>query len=159
MNLQQAPCPENHYHAELAERILRSYRQLLGRDLLPLEQEPRERYRALYEAPFCVLAHGTQADPIFCYGNQQSQAQFEVSWEELCRMPSRLSAEPMVQEERDLLLQQVRDQGYIDDYKGIRVSSTGRRFRIEKALVWNLFTEDGSPAGQAAALFDWVNLT
>jgi len=29
-------------------------------------------------------------------------------------------------------------QGYIDDYSGVRIAKSGRRFLIERATVWNL---------------------
>src|ERR1700746_200330 len=50
--------------------------------------------RWLYqEAPFCALAHNTDRDPIFIYGNKAAQACFEYTWDELTSLRSRLSAE------------------------------------------------------------------
>jgi hypothetical protein len=46
-------------------------------------------------------------------------------------------------------------QGYIDDYAGVRVSRTGRRFLIEGATVWNLIETDGRLVGQAATFSRW----
>jgi hypothetical protein len=40
--------------------------------------------------------------------------------------------------------------GFIDDYAGTRISATGRRFRIERAVVWNLIDAAGVRHGQAA---------
>ena len=48
--------------------------------------------------------------------------------------------------------------GYIADYTGIRVSRTGRRFRIEQAVVWNVSSESDQPCGQAAAFSLWTML-
>ena len=45
--------------------------------------------------------------------------------------------------------------GFIDDYSGVRISKTGRRFKIARATVWNLLTEDGRPGGQAAMFNEW----
>jgi len=49
----------------------------------------------------------------------------------------------------------VRDNGFIDDYSGIRISLNGRRFRINQATVWNVLDEAGAYAGQAATFSSW----
>ena len=48
--------------------------------------------------------------------------------------------------------------GYIADYSGVRISRTGRRFRIAEAIVWNLLTPDQKPCGQAAMFSSWTFL-
>jgi hypothetical protein len=53
------------------------------------------------------------------------------------------------------LLTAVTQQGYIDDYSGIRISRTGRRFRILQATVWNLIDAHDRYAGQAASFDRW----
>ncbi len=73
-------------------------------------------------------------------------------------MPSRLSAEPMEREQRARLLEQVKRHGFIDTYSGIRISATGRRFRIRSATVWNVIDVHGAPAGQAVMFRDWEYL-
>ena len=78
-----------------------------------------------------------------------------MSWEELTRTPSRLTAEAPNREERARLLAAVAQRGFIDDYSGVRISKTGRRFRIAQATVWNLVTETGAPCGQAAMFGEW----
>ena len=50
-------------------------------------------------------------------------------------------------EERARLLETVARRGFIDDYSGVRISKTGRRFRIIRATVWNLLAEDSRPCG------------
>lgn len=65
-------------------------------------------------------------------------------------MPSRLSAEAPLREERQALLERVSRRGFIDDYAGIRISARGTRFRIENAVVWNLIDAAGVRHGQAA---------
>jgi hypothetical protein len=57
------------------------------------------------------------------------------------------------------LLERVTRDGYIDDYTGIRVTSSGRRFRIHQATVWNLLTPDGTRCGQAAMFDAWTFLS
>jgi hypothetical protein len=40
----------------------------------------------------------------------------------------------------------------------VRVSASGRRFRISGATVWNLVDEQGWRRGQAAAFAEWQYL-
>ena len=47
-------------------------------------------------------------------------------------MPARKTAEPAEQAARDRFLAEVRKGGFVNDYEGIRISSTGRRFRIRR---------------------------
>ena len=74
-------------------------------------------------------------------------------------MPSRLSAEPVHQSARERLLATVAQQGYMDDYSGIRIAKSGRRFAIEQATVWNLLDNDGAYYGQAATFSRWTFLS
>ena len=132
-----------------------SYRHLTGRDLIPAAI-PAERAAAyLDEAVFGLVSHDTAADPVFNYGNRTALQLFERSLQDFIRLPSRLSAEPVLHAERSRLLAQVKQHGYIDDYSGIRVSSSGRRFYIENATVWNLLDEEGRHYGQAALIRAW----
>jgi hypothetical protein len=65
----------------------------------------------------------------------------------------------MLRDERQRLLDCVSRHGIIHDYAGVRISASGRRFRILNAEVWNLTDEDGRAAGQAAAFSDWAPLS
>lgn len=132
------------------ECLARSLKQWTGRDLISGVTDPRELSRCVFEAPFVLVSHGTETDPILNYGNQSALTLWDISWDELTRMPSRLTAEAPNREERARLLDRVTRDGFIDDYSGIRIGKTGRRFRIESATVWNLLTEDDRPCGQAA---------
>src|SRR5262249_13196822 len=127
-------------------------------DLLSPRETPEKDAKALFESPFVVVSHGTEPDPILNYANQIALNLWEMTWEELIKTPSRLTAEPVSREERALLLAQVTQKGYIGDYQGIRISKTGRRFQIERAIVWNLLDEQGRHAGQAASFDRWVYL-
>lgn len=135
--------------------LARSYRHFTGRDLLPGLFNQLGLARYIYEAPFIVVAHGTETDPVLNYGNLAAQQLWEMSWEELTRTPSRLTAEAPLREERARLLAQVTAHGFIDDYSGVRISKSGRRFRIARATVWNLINEQDNPCGQAATFSDW----
>jgi hypothetical protein len=83
---------------------------------------------------------------------------FELSWEDFVHLPSRLSAEPVNQAERDRLLAEVTEKGYIDHYEGVRISSTGKRFLIKNAVVWNLMDKNQCHKGQAAWFDHWEYL-
>jgi hypothetical protein len=135
--------------------LARSFRRFTGRELLPGLFNPTELARNLFHAPFVLVAHGTEADPVLNYGNAAALALWEMSWAELTRTPSRLTAEAPERDERARLLAAVAANGFIDDYSGVRISKTGRRFRIARATVWNLVTETGAPCGQAATFDRW----
>ena len=49
-------------------------------------------------------------------------------------------------------LRQVAERGYVDDYEGIRISKSGKRFPIADVTVWQLIDVDGTIRGQAARL-------
>ena len=109
----------------------------------------------VFHAPFILVSHGTEADPVLNYGNAAALALWEMSWAELTATPSRLTAEAPNREERARLLAAVTANGFIDDYSGIRISKNGRRFRIAQAMVWNLISPDKNPCGQAAMFSHW----
>ena len=134
--------------------LLDSYRRWIGRELLERHTLTADA-RTLFEAPFVVVSHGTQADPILNYGNQSALKLWEMDLEILLQTPSRLTAEPVHRDERTRLLERTTRDGYVDDYSGIRITATGRRFRINQAIVWNLIDPDGRFAGQAATFSEW----
>jgi hypothetical protein len=137
--------------------LIGSHARLVGVPLLPddIGGDDTARARWLYEdAPFCLLAHDTAADPRFVYANRAAQACFEYGWDEFTTLPSRLSAEAPDRAERQRLLDAVARDGFIGDYRGIRIARSGRRFWIESAVVWQLIDEAGTLHGQAAAFGD-----
>lgn len=133
-------------HARL---LLHSYRRLTGKELLDLPAGA-DAAEAIDGAERIVLSHDSETDPVLNYGNNSAMRLWEMDWETFTGTPSRLTAEPMEREERARFLARVEEQGYVDDYTGIRISSTGKRFYIVNATVWNLIDEDGSFRGQAA---------
>jgi hypothetical protein len=135
--------------------IVDSFQRLAGRALLAPAEDLRT---ALWFAPVIVVAHGTEPDPVFFYGNRLALDRFEMSFDEFAQMPSRYSAEPMLRDERAAFLARVERDGFIDDYSGVRISAKGRRFRIERAVVWNLIDTAGVRHGQAATFAEWMPL-
>ena len=136
-------------------RLANSFRKWTGRDLWPGVFSPAELAEKIFNAPFVIVSHGTQADPILNYGNRVALGLWEMSWEDFTRTPSRLTAEAPNREERAKLLEAVTRKGFSDNYSGIRISKNGRRFEISRATVWNLVSETGEPCGQAATFSEW----
>ena len=138
--------------------LLDSFARLFGRELVSRAGSSAEQAARLFEAPFVVVSHGTEADPILKYGNAAALALWEMTPEELRRTPSRLTAEPVHRDERARLLERTRRDGFVDDYAGIRISKSGKRFRIERAIVWNVTDSTGQLRGQAATFDHWTSL-
>ena len=149
------PCEENNFLGHHAQLLISSYYHLLGAQLISVDGPRKNPFRALYEAPFAVVSHGTESDPVFNYANRSALRLFEMSWEDFTRLPSRKSAEPVNRAERQSLLDRVSRHGFIDNYRGVRISSSGKRFRIENAIVWNLVDDRGIHRGQAACFHRW----
>jgi hypothetical protein len=143
----------------LSTLLLRSYRRVVGQPLVPGELDEAQAGHWLYEdAPFCVLAHSTDSDPIFIYANKAAQRCFEYSWKEFVIIPSRLSAEAPNRADRQMLLDQVTRNGFVTNYAGVRVSRSGRRFFVENATVWQLLNDEGVVQGQGAMLPSWRDM-
>lgn len=130
--------------------IAESFQRLTGKPLLSETIQGHALSEAMWQAPFAIVAHGTEADPIFFYGNRYALQHFEMDFKEFAQLPSRLSAEPVAQEARKQALRKVAERGYIDGYSGMRVAKSGRRFMITDCTIWNLLDADGSYHGQAA---------
>ena len=141
-----------------SQRLLDTFAGLLGRELVSREGPHEAQALRLFEAPFVVVSADAAADPLLTYGNRTALDLWEIDVATLLGTPARHTAEPMHRDERQRLLDRTREQGYVDDYSGIRISTTGRRFRIEKAVVWNLTDEQGTYCGQAATFDRWVPL-
>jgi len=141
----------------LARLIVDSHLRVVGRPLLTAAPgDDVGLAAALWEAPRAVVAHGAEADPVFCYGNRLALELFEMDFAAFTALPSRFSAEAPRRDERARLLERVARHGYIDDYAGVRISRHGRRFRIHGATVWNLLDSDGGLRGQAATFTRWT---
>ena len=144
--------PSNITHTRLLRDNLR---QLTGRELCESSLDDEQAAHVIFHAPYALVSHNTSSDPVFNYGNQTALNLFCMTWEEFTALPSRLSAEAPNREERARLLAEVTAKGFIDNYSGIRISKTGQRFRIERALVWNLHDTSGNYHGQAAMFDHW----
>lgn len=149
------PSPANDFLAAHIARLQASLRHWTKRELVDGTLPLAEQARRLFEAPFALLSHDAASDPVFTYVNRTAMALWEMDWAEMTRLPSRLSAEPMEQVARARFLADVAARGFVDRYEGVRISKSGRRFRIRDALLWNLLDETGQFCGQAATFGDW----
>jgi PAS domain-containing protein len=143
---------------EWSQLLLDSYRHWIGNDLIERTPDAEQQARTLFEASFVVVSHGVEPDPILNYANQTALDLWELSWDRFIKTPSRLTTEPDERAERERLLTQARAEGYYDGYRGVRISSTGRRFRVEQALIWTVIDSAGRPIGQAATFSQWSHL-
>jgi hypothetical protein len=144
--------PEDREHIGL---LRTSYLKVTGEELGGIPPSPNDPEETLHEAPFVIASHGVEDDPILNYGNLTALRLWEASWEAFTSMPSRLTAEPVERSERERLLAAVTARGFIDDYSGIRISTSGKRFRIDRATVWNVVDEEDHYRGQAVIFRDW----
>jgi hypothetical protein len=138
--------------------LLDSYRQLVGCELLDRSSSLVEQSRLLYLAPFVVVSHDTQADPMFNYGNQVALDLWEIDWATLLQTHSKATAEPVNRAIRQVMLAQAHSQGLIQNYQGVRISTSGQRFAIDQATIWNLTDSQGQSCGQAATFAHWQYL-
>jgi hypothetical protein len=143
---------------EWTQRLLNSYRHWTGRELIERIDEPDVQAHRLFQAPFVVVSHGAETDPVLNYGNRMALDLWEMTWDQLVQTPSRLTAEPINRAEREWMLEQAKTRGYLDTYRGVRITSTGRRFLVENALIWNIVDAEGRRVGQAATFSTWTFL-
>jgi MEKHLA domain len=158
MNHFPKPDESNEHLAAYVDLLVSSLKKLKGDCLTDLSLSLKEQAKQVFEAPYVLLAHNAAADPVFQYANKMGLALFEMSWEELIVLPSRYSAEPQNRDEREKLLRDVSAKGYADNYSGIRISKTGKRFEIKAATVWNIMDSDNIKRGQAALFTSYAYL-
>ena len=142
----------------LVYRILASHRALFGRPLYNLSSNNNDAIQELHLAPYALLSHGLGKDPLFTYGNQTALSLFELTGRQILCTPSRTSAEKNDQKSRGKFMQSVKEKGYAEGYSGIRVSSTGKKFKILNASIWNILDDGKAIIGQAAAFMKWENI-
>ncbi len=152
------PTQKNSYLSSHILLLHNSLQTLTGQNLIQKNESPTKAAQRIFHAPFILLSHNNAPDPVLTYGNRTGLDLYGLTWEELTTMPSRYTAEAPERAERDRLFERVTADGYIDNYAGIRISKSGRRFQIENVTVWNLTDEQGSFCGQAAMFADWTFL-
>ncbi len=144
---------------EWSQLLLNSFRRWTGRELLERAGDPSYQAHALFLSPFVVVSHGAEEDPLLNYGNQMALDLWELPWDQFVQTPSRLTAEPINRAEREWMLEQAKVRGYLDTYRGVRITSTGRRFLVDNARIWNVVDAQGQRVGQAASFAQWTWLS
>jgi len=137
-----------------ARLLVDSLHRLTGRPVADPALSDAALAAALWHLPQPLVSHGTEGDPIFRYANRTALALWEMDWSAFTRLPSRLSAEAdtTIQSDRSALLARALQQGWTDGYSGIRISATGRRFRIDDTILWTVTDAAGTRHGQAALI-------
>lgn len=135
--------------------LLDSFSALFGSELISRKGTSIEQAKSLFFAPFVVVSHDTQTDPLLNYGNQIALELWQMNWSDFINSPSRLTAELINREERQKMLQEAAKNGYIDNYSGVRITSTGQRFLIDRGTIWNLCDRYHNYCGQAATFSQW----
>lgn len=154
----EAPGPKNQFHQDQVQLILDSYRHWTGENLISFSLAKADALgEVVFRAPFALVSHGTEEDPIFNYANHMALEAFGYPWEEWITLPSRFSAEAPNREARQRLLDAVREQGFSDGYRGVRIGKHGR-FEIQAAKIWNLLDSTGTALGQAACFTQWQRI-
>ncbi|MDE0031929.1 MAG: MEKHLA domain-containing protein [Deltaproteobacteria bacterium] len=138
--------------------LLDSHALWLKQELIDRSGDIEEQSERLFLAPFAVMSHVGSDDPVLNYGNRQALELWGMTWDEFTATPSRLTAEPGNRDERARMLRLVTTHGSVSDYRGVRISRTGRRFLAEHATVWNVVDEDRGRRRQAAAFPQWTLL-
>ena len=133
--------------------LMQSYHRLLGRPLIDGVDEPS--IEEVCNADFAFVPHGTEPDPLFNFGNNLALTLFERRLEDFTQLPSRKSSGQTRDEDRIRLLDDVARNGFIENYSGVRVSASGRKFEISNAVVWTVGDEHGVYRGQAAKISTW----
>ncbi len=150
--------PDRDFLTSHSVLLCQSFERLVGRPLVDPTPALEEMADRLFDAPFVVVSHGTQEDPILNYGNAIALQLWEMTWEELTSTPSRMTAEPANQAARAEAMERVKEVGYTEGYRAIRISKSGRRFEIANTVIWNVISEQGDYVGQAATFADWTFL-
>ena len=136
-------------------RLFNSFKHWTDQTLLDRDGTAEEIAQALFDAPFVLVSHGIEANPIFNYGNHTALQLWEMSWEQFTQTPSKSPVKIEEVSERQQMLEQVKTQGYTKNYQGIRQSRTGKLFLISNVIVWNIIDENDQYWGQSATFDRW----
>jgi len=126
------------------------YQKVSGKPL-PGPQTLSDRLWWLHhQAPYSILAHNADNDPLFIYANLCALTCFDYSREALLQLPSRLSVAAFAQPERQRLLDGLANKGIVYGYSGVRITREGKSFNIYNGAIWQLRNNEGKLWGQAA---------
>lgn len=127
-------------------RLMQSYAHWLGQPLIPL-QTGEDALEAIMQYPLAIASHDHAEEARFNFANQAALDLFRMTAEQMLGLASRHSAQPMLQADRAKFLQQVKRQGYVRDYAGVRIAQDGQLFEIQAATVWNVWDPEQPECG------------
>ncbi|ROS05466.1 MEKHLA domain-containing protein [Sinobacterium caligoides] len=155
LNTVHPPSLDNAFYRDHLLMLARCFQHYTGCLLCGVALTDEDCAEQLFRSKAVILSHAGGDDPIFNYANEQAMSLFELNWPSITQLPSRFSAEQPNRAERARLLAEVTANGFIENYQGVRIASSGRRFRIEQAVVWNVRDAAGNYVGQAATFEHW----
>ena len=118
--------------------------------LLPLEKN-KDLISSFDECLLPIASHDTNG--FFNYLNKAALSLFKVTKDQVMGRSTTITAPKSEQKQRNELLNQVNSHGFIDNYKGIRVTSDGELFQIEDATIWNVVDKNSHKMGQAVIIY------
>jgi hypothetical protein len=136
------------------KQLLDSFNKYVKRDLIERSGNVEIDFRNINNSKTIVVSHNGANDPILNFGNQAALELWELNWEDFTNTPSRKTAESDFREKREKMLKIAEQDGFFDNYEGVRISATGKRFMIKQAIIWNVENEQGDNIGQAATFSD-----
>ena len=142
----QAPSERNDWHEAWLVKLDASLQRLTGERLL----DGRTAKDLAEDTSLIVVSHDSQDPPVFNYASQAGLDLWEMSWDQFVSLPSRYSAAEDAREARELLMADVKANGFSRSYNGTRISSSGSRFQINNVLIWNVLDDESIHIGQAA---------
>ncbi len=144
------PEGSNGFLCEYVSKITTCLRDVSNTSIVDFDGSLEDQAQQAYQADYVLLAHNGSAEPVFNYANLAAQKLFEMNWDEFTNLPSKYSAEADERDARERFLKEVELNGFSKNYSGIRISKTGKRFRIKDVLLWNVYDQNGDQIGQAA---------
>ena len=131
-----------------------SYENLIGKKLCDIASN--EHLSSVIKIlPFPIASHTNNTVPTFNYANDAMLRLFGMHESEFIGLDSKLSATRSNQVERQKLLDEVHQHGFIENYQGYRVRKDGTEFFIKKATIWNVYNAEDEFDGQAVIIYEW----
>mgnify|MGYP003628899865 FL=1 len=131
-----------------------SYRHWTGEYIVE-QNDPGKVLAALNEADFVVVSHGMEAEPVFNYGNLAAFTLFGYEHLDFLRLMTSKTVGTEGMAGRQALTEQIDRDGFTHDYHGVRMTSSGQRFKVDASTVWKLQDNLGRVHGHAAIFREW----
>jgi hypothetical protein len=150
------PSLENEFQDAFMARVVDSFLRVTGMSLTAQTGiDSSSLGRGIYFGDFALLCHRGDDGAVLNYANAFAQHLWDADWDTLVSMPSVATAPPEAVASRAKLMDKVARDNFVADYGGVRVSRTGRLFRIKNATVWRLLDETGGAFGVGAYFRDY----